>query len=310
MTEIAVRQENKNVISKMVDVVKPGYVKEACNMLEPLQKNGNKIVKSDSKFATLNKRMNARYKLIFAGFSTLTTPACASMLLSGVPDGVLTPGVIVVSAILSPVLGLISSALLTLIPAILATDKLPKKIATFYREDIKAWLYDEYKITTSEAELENIVSKIINPTEGYYLFTDTTSGYWHTLQLDSSGNNWIINKVNSGPANSIADVETGNNTDEPRIDAVLNTVNAKIDTLKKFTLTSEDDYLLSKAVNDTHATVKLVKQLQQLNDTEYVDKAENALQLVDTDLNAIIEHQKKEIVGQFRAQHNTILNRA
>lgn len=70
-----------------------------------------------------------------------------------------------------------------------------------------------------------------------------------------------------------------------------------------------DDYLFAKAVNDTHATVNLANQLERLGDTEYADKAEQAFKLIEADLDAIIENQKKEVSGRFRAQHNTILNR-
>lgn len=304
MTQVVVRKEPGNVIQKIADVAKPGYVKEAYNTLEPLQKSNGDIIQSGSKWAVVEKRRIRRSFLRFFATSAVIAPSITSILLLDPTDPV-PLGIALASSLVSTG----ATGFFQLIFHDHTQQKALDKVKDMYREDVKAWLYDKYKIITNKENLEEIVAKVVQADTSDYLLPDVNSGHLFTLKTDPEHNTWTVVKVNSQPVASVTQLEPLDRIENLRISDAFNTVNKKIATLQQFTLTSEDDYLFAKAVNDTHATVNLANQLEQLGDTAYADKAEQAFKLIEADLDAIIENQKKEISGQFRTQHNTILSR-
>lgn len=310
MTEVAVRGKKNTIVQKMVDVVKPQYMEKAFANLEPLQYVNNEIVVSQSRTGQINKKLDHKIAAyIIAGMSTLT-PITSGLIFAlvtslGIPE------------ITSPVSGSITLGLFLSIGLIsirpiyfFDPNSYYVKLDAMYREDIKNWLHSQYGITVDDHNLWYIVNRIIISETNPLYFTDQTTGYTHILQVNSESNTWQVVKVNSQPAANISELPAPETTDNAQIDETLSAVNKKIDTLKEFHLTAEDAHLFTKAVNDAHSTVNLVKQLQKLGDIEYSGKAEQALKLIESDLDKIIRNQKKNLSIQFRAQQETILSRA
>lgn len=85
-------------------------------------------------------------------------------------------------------------------------------------------------------------------------------------------------------------------------DPALQTVENKINVLKKIKLAVEDQYLVEKAEKDVQESVDLASQLSLLKDKAYLDSYSESLKLVEETLDKVIAKYQDAIRNEFLAE--------
>lgn len=306
---VAIHDDKKNAVQKIVHIAKPGYVEKGFNELEALQQKDGKLVNPGSRWGVISKKLSRKTCFISASTFAVTFPFMSSMIFLFGINGNSTATGVITSLVAGAAFGAVPSIMF--VPSFYSEDKKVKtwkKLQNVYKDDIKEWLNTSYNITVDEAELEEITAKILRPDTIAHCFKDSVTGCMYEMRLDETDSTWNILTVNSLPAVNAVAIEAPATTD-PHIEAVYANVNQKIATLKNFPLNADNHHLFTKAVNDTRITMNLVQQLHTLGDVTYLEQAEQAFALIETSLDTIIESQKTIITAQLHSNlRNTSSN--
>lgn len=296
MTQLAVPNQKNDVARKTSTTVKKGIAQKIDEVLQPLQYvNGNPVLLSKEN-QILQQAFDRRINLPGLFVMPVTGVVASYSIYVNIPE---TPtswmfALLVGGGFSSLIVGLLLSEALSSF-----YKKSFIKAAQMYRAEIMSWLKQEHGITVSIKHFENIFNKIIYAETTNYVFEDILTGVAYQLGVNTTDNTWVITKIVFENAAHLKVLPAPEKTRDMRTDEILESVNRKTAVLKNCDLNTEDAYSLMKAVQDTHATVKLVKQLRQLGDTQHSHKAEKALKSINSELDRIIEKQKRSINAQF-----------
>lgn len=310
MTQAVVQQSKGSAsqkVSEIREVLKPEYLQKAYDDMETLQYTNENISVSNSIWNSWKERRIKQTELIAVRTYTISSVSLSFLFsLFLIINEVSNVGEIIAAIVGGIVTGFIPVEIIKSI----STSRWGAKFIELRNKqkvEIRNWVQNKYQITVNDHDLNNIFTRIAGGTENTVVVTDQTTGFWYEMKAD--GQEWVFHKVNSQTPKNISAIESPATVNNERVDNVLQVVNSKIATLKTFNLAAEDAHSFNRAIEDTHQTVALTTQLKQLGDENYTDKSEQALKMIDADLDGIIERQKSIISDQLRIREKLILNR-
>lgn len=133
-------------------------------------------------------------------------------------------------------------------------------------------------------------TKLYETTDGQaFKIVWSVEGQWHII--------WVDTVKAAGSSSAV--IPLLNNSEELEESSVLKEINHKISVLRSQEITTADAHMVKRAVSSVREATQLAVKLKNLNDENYLEVFENALQEVNEELDASFQRQIENVRGQL-----------